>query len=198
MKQKTIKFLFILVLFSLFAPESINALMNPVLKVENADAEKQCLYAGDIYQQEFTSPVETFGIVAVQFDNNNRINEDIIKFRIREAGLSVDEVNWYYQGEALSEQFQPGWYFPFGFPPFENAKDKNFIFEIESTQGKEDNCVSVYISKETKDLNFYVANEVPAKQLITNDIQRKFNEDKIFFISWGILVLLFAGYIIKK
>ncbi len=197
MNLKTIKFLLILVLISLFVPGPIIALMNPVLKVENTDTEKQCLYADEVYQQRFTSPVESFGIVAVQFDNNNRINEDTIQFRIRSSQPGPDSI-WDYQGETSAGQFRAGWYFPFGFPPIEDAENKDFIFEIESTQGKKDNCVSIFIAPDTGDINFYVANEVPAKQFITTDIQRKFTEDKIFFIGWTILVLLTAGYIIKK
>lgn len=203
MNLKILKFLFILVSLALFAPRHTKALMNPVLKVESSDAEKHCLYAGEVYQQKFTSPVDSFGIIAVQFTNNNRINDDTIQFRIRSAEPSPDPArgeassDWYYQAETSAEQFRSGWYFPFGFPPIENAENKDFIFEIESTRGEEDNCVSVFIDLDTGDINSYVANEVPAKKFITTDIQRKFKEDKIFFIGWVILVLLITGYLIR-
>ncbi len=86
---------------------------------------------GDKATGHFTSAHNNLGIVAVRFTNKNRDSRDVVIFRIKEDGSGT----WYYEAKYNTDQFLPGKLFPFGFPQVENSKDKNFIYEIESTNG---------------------------------------------------------------
>jgi len=88
---------------------------------------------------EFIASENYLGIVSVRFKTFLRINDDFLRFRIRQASDSA----WFYQAAYKVDQFQPDALFPFGFPVVENSQGKKFIFEIESTQGQVNNSVAV-------------------------------------------------------
>jgi hypothetical protein len=211
-KKKLIKTILFILFLTALSTQKAKAIMKPVLTVESRNTKQYCLQKGDIIQQTFQAPKEDFGIIAIQFDNNNRINNDTIKFRIRKANSGLSS-KWDYSGKQSAEQFRQGWYFPFGFPIINAEEGEKYIFEIESTNGAKDNCISVYISEENEykngeltinnekqegDLNFYLATETPAQQAIIKDITRKFNQDKIFFISWGIMIIAVSFLLLGK
>lgn len=79
------------------------------------------------------------GVVSVRFKTYNRINDDILVFRIKERGAS----KWFYQNEYKVDQFQDDKLFPFGFPPIEDSRGKVFLVEIESKQGRRNNAITL-------------------------------------------------------
>jgi len=198
---RIIKSLFILVFLFLIAPVPARALMADVFEVNQAKATPVRILKGEVYRQSFLSTTDSFGIVAVKFSNNNKINEDILVFRIREA----TEKNWFYENQYKTDQFQNNKFFTFGFPKITATQGKTFVFEIESLAGSEDDSVSLFLTpeniyqdgqlwkdgqKEEKDLVFKLIKEEPAKKLILQDFQLRLKEDPKFFVFWLALIIL--------
>lgn len=94
---------------------------------------------GVILKENFQATESGLGSVLVRFYNFDRINDDLLEFRIREKG----EDNWYYENVYKVDQFLPDELFPFGFPVIENSKGKVYEFEIESLQGVKGNAVAI-------------------------------------------------------
>lgn len=186
-----------------------SALMADIFEVSSEPMLTERILKGDIYRQTFVSQSDDFGIVAVRFSNNNKINDDYLIFRIKEER----QPGWYYENKYKVDQFQDGQFFTFGFPVITNAHGKNFVFEIESMRGAEENSVSVYLTKEDNyakgeafknderlgvDLSFKVVKEAPARQMIKKDFIGKLKQDPVFFVLWGLLSLSFAALLFKK
>jgi hypothetical protein len=99
---------------------------------------------GEIYQgtkivAEFTATENNLGIIGFRFWTYYRLNDDYLIFRIREK----NSLDWYYQNRYKADQFQPNQYFTFGFPVIENSKGKQYVFQIESSQGRPGIAVGV-------------------------------------------------------
>lgn len=100
---------------------------------------QKVLYKGNRVEGEFTAHYDNLGILAVRFRTFHRINTDFLRFQIKKKG----DKNWYYSALYKVDQFQDNQLFPFGFPIIQNAKGKDFIFEIISEQGKKNNAVII-------------------------------------------------------
>lgn len=97
------------------------------------------LLAGQKVIGKFIAKENNLGIIAVRFNTYKQINDDVLIFRLKQANAK----NWYYTAKYKVNQFQPNQLFTFGFPVIADAKNKQYVFEIESTIGKKGNAVSV-------------------------------------------------------
>lgn len=79
------------------------------------------------------------GTVEILIDTFNRVNDDILIFRIREKG----RVDWYYQNKYSAKYMSYKQFFPFGFPTIPNSKNKLYEFDIESQRGIRGNAIGV-------------------------------------------------------
>lgn len=95
------------------------------------------LVAGEIISGEFTAKNNNLGIVTVRFDTSNRVNNDILKFRVKENG----NAQWYYSNDYQTKVFTNDNFFPFGFPKISNSMGKIYQWEIESVNGKKGDAV---------------------------------------------------------
>lgn len=115
-----------------------------VLTQEYPRSEVLSLPNGEIYQgtkiiSEFIATENNLGIIGFRFWTYYRLNDDYLIFRIREK----NSLDWYYQNKYKADQFQPNQYFTFGFPVIENSKGKQYVFQIESSQGRPGIAVGV-------------------------------------------------------
>lgn len=97
------------------------------------------LLKGEVLNGEFVASTNYLGQVLIRFNNFNRINPDSVIFRIKEK----DQENWFYENTYKTDQFQPNMFFTFGFPIIENSKNKTYLFEVESLDGKEDHAIGL-------------------------------------------------------
>ena len=97
------------------------------------------LTAGKKITAEFVSKENYLGIVAVRFNTLDRVNQDVIIFRIKEKGSK----NWYYQNYYPAVSFSELPNYPFGFPLIADSKGKTYMFQLESTLGDRKNFVEV-------------------------------------------------------
>ncbi|MDO8611166.1 MAG: hypothetical protein Q7R95_11625, partial [bacterium] len=88
----------------------------------------------------FTANHNNLGTVAFIFNNYQKINNDWVWFRIKESSST----NWYYQHKYNTEQFNPEYFFSFGFPIISDSKDKKYTLEIESISGTQKNSISLH------------------------------------------------------
>ncbi len=153
-RLKIFKYFFLpLVLFigGLFLSTLFNVLQNEMQSVlikrhpKDAFAAYQLdeLLPGKVASVVFTADENNLGSVGVKFNTDNRINDDILEFRLKEEA----KTDWIYVNEYKTDQFQNNKFFPFGFPKIPDSKGTVYLFEIESLQGTEDNAVS--LSKKT-------------------------------------------------
>ena len=89
------------------------------------------ILAGEKVWGEFKAIEDNLGMMTIRFTNLNRINSDVLVFRIKEKWGE----DWYYENEYKVDQFQNYQLFPFGFPLIPDSKDKIYQFEIQSTKG---------------------------------------------------------------
>lgn len=82
-----------------------------------------------VAKASFISKSDNLGIVAIRFNNHNRVNHGQIEFRIKEAGSKT----WYYKNTYNTDQFRLEADFTFGFPLIENSKNKKYEIEIQPT-----------------------------------------------------------------
>jgi len=97
------------------------------------------LLKGSILTYEIQPPLNNLGIIAVRFQTQGKINDDIIIFRIKEKGTS----SWLYSGNYKTDQFQDHELFPFGFPLIPQSANKSYVFELESYRGTESEHVTI-------------------------------------------------------
>src|SRR4030042_3571032 len=97
------------------------------------------LLAGEKINGEFVAYEDNLGIISIRFNTFDRINDDVLIFRLKEK----DSESWYYENKYKVDQFQPDKLFPFGFPKIENYNGKIYQFEIESTKGESENAIAI-------------------------------------------------------
>lgn len=97
------------------------------------------LMAGEIISGEFTAKNNNLGTVAIRFDTLKRINNDALRFKIKEKGST----QWYYNNDYQTQVFSPDQLFPFGFPKISDSAGRIFQWEIESVSGKEGNAIKL-------------------------------------------------------
>lgn len=97
------------------------------------------LYASDVIKIKINSRYDNLGSISVRFFNNDRINTDSVRFRIKKSGSET----WLYTAVHKVDQFIPHEFFPFGFPPIENSAGNTYDVEIESLSGSEGNAITL-------------------------------------------------------
>lgn len=107
-------------------------------KFDSRIFNKQLLKGGKV-SIKIEAKQDNLGSVGVRFYNFDRINDDVLIFRIKEIG----DDDWYYENEYKVDQFQPDEIFPYGFPQIENSEGKIYVFELESLFGEPGNAVGI-------------------------------------------------------
>lgn len=82
----------------------------------------------------FIAREDNLGIVAVKFGVVPKVDyrsEDTIVFRIKEKKQST----WLYENKYRTGAFKANSFYPFGFLPIANSKNKSYVFEIVSLKG---------------------------------------------------------------
>ena len=119
------------------------------------------LLQGDAVMIDYPSSYQKLGTIGVRFTTFFRINNDILRFRIKEVGQD----SWYYEHDYKVDQFQQYRIFPFGFPIIEDSAGKTYLVEIESLHGVNEDSVAI-----TSPLNrSVVARHVFAKKQLLGD-----------------------------
>lgn len=89
-----------------------------------------------------------FGSVSLNFNVGRRIafsKEDKLIFRIKEKSAK----DWYYENVYRSGMMYDEPFYPFGFTPIANSKNKMYLFEIISTNGNLENAHAIKKSHPT-------------------------------------------------
>lgn len=108
----------------------------------------------------FTAKYNNLGTIALYFDNHQKINTDWVWFRIRQSNSE----EWYYQNKYNSDQFNPDYYFTFGFPTIVDSKNKEYQIEIESISGTPTDSISLH----SKTNQFIAKYSYPKSLLVQN------------------------------
>ena len=107
-----------------------------------AQVPKGKILKGDKVAGAFTASENNLGLVLLKFNNYVKpdyANEDILVFSIKQLG----EKNWYYSGEYRSGAFEHQAYFPFGFAPIMNSRNKTYQFQLVSLNGNNSNALEL-------------------------------------------------------
>ena len=121
----------------------------------------------------FSAKYNNLGTIAFLFNNYQKINSDWVWFRIKEK----DSIDWYYQNKYNTNQFNPEYYFTFGFPIITDSQNKEYLVEIESMYGEPTNSISLhsksenYIAKYSYPKSYLLENHSQILPLIINKIQ---------------------------
>lgn len=99
----------------------------------------QELVKGTIVHGEFTSAENNLGIVAIPVKTFNRINKDIIVFRLKEK----KSLDWLVFNKYVTDRFPTNVNFPFGFPVITDSAGKTYEFEIYSVNGLPGNAIGI-------------------------------------------------------
>jgi len=157
---------------------------------------------GDIAAAVITADDNNFGIVAVKFDTHDRVNDDVLEFRIKEEKAS----DWYYVNEYKTDQFQDEQFFPFGFPKIKDSIGKNYLFEIESLYGDSQNAVSLSTKGKVIESRYQFSmdelgtNKVLLARFITKKLLRALNSLSFWISSLIYLVpfFIYIAYVFKE
>lgn len=164
---KTIIIPMILILFGIvliwlhliFSPYSYTVTISP-----HSESMEKLLGRPLLASQKFNSSVVAkenhLGIVTVRFYLDRLKVRNTLAFRIKEKGAA----DWYYENQYDTRQFYTLPFYPFGFPPIDNSKGKEYEFEIESLDGSPKN--SVYIS--TVEPNLVLSYQYSKEELLNN------------------------------
>lgn len=97
------------------------------------------LLKGQKVTARFQAKENNLGILSVRFTTHARINDDVVNFRIRMDGSD----KWFYENNYKVDQFQNDEYFTFGFPIISDSQNKTYVFEIQSTKGRQGNSIAL-------------------------------------------------------
>jgi hypothetical protein len=121
------------------------------------------ILAKNIIILHFTAKYNNLGTVAFYFNNYQKINSDWVWFRIKEINSS----KWYYENKYNTDQFNPEYYFTFGFPVIYDSKNIEYQIEIESISGTPKNSISIH----SKSNSFLAKYSYPKSYLSKNPNQ---------------------------
>lgn len=154
-------------------------------QVENLDYGE--LIKGEKLQGSFIATNDFLGQVSIRFYNFQRINPDSVIFRIKEEGVK----DWYYENTYTTGQFQPNMLFPFGFPVISNSKEKTYIFEVESLDGKPEHSIGISSVEPLGEVLY----QYPKSYLFSNpsNLANYIMEEKIEKIEFGLPSLVGIG-----
>lgn len=154
------------------------------------------LLKGDIFKGEILSAFPKFNAILFRFHTHERINTDIIRFRIKEE----EKDGWFYSTQIETKMLSDELYIV-GFPPIEDSAKIKYQFELESLNGTRENSVSIsyrfptFVArhaytitniKDIKTIRYFVKNKL---RLIFND-PVFFHYAFIYFLPLFYLVLL--------
>ncbi len=128
-----------IVTFALFLQKTEPSLSILIGEHQNSSLKNTPLLAENRTTFEIVATHDGLGIIAVRFNTYGRINNDIIKFRIKPK----EDQNWTYTGNYKTDQFQNHELFPFGFPLNPSSKNWTYVVELESNSGTGSNHVSI-------------------------------------------------------
>lgn len=120
-----------------FYNSQINNLAQNVRFLEDSNFER--LLSKETAKFEFMAEDNNLGTISFLFNNYGKINNDVVKFRIREKGNNI----WYYEGSHDSSKFDIGQFYPFGFDPISDSKGHIYQIELESQKGNINDSVSI-------------------------------------------------------
>lgn len=178
--------LFLVVFISLWILylNEVQAMMIDKMQIACDNQVSKRILEDDIIHQTFVSETDEFGIVAIKFTNYLDISDDSLIFRIKEK----DTEEWHFEYAYQVDQMQNDEYFTFGIPPITKALNKQYVFELESLSGKQDDSIGVYLCEDTGDVVFKLVQGVPALNQLKNDIQFRISSDLGFFILWSLII----------
>ncbi len=84
---------------------------------------------------KFKSKDDYLGIVSINFNKRQKMQEGRVIFRIKEEGSA----HWYYQNSYNAKEFNDLSFYPFGFPIINQSKGKNYVVEIELEKANQHN-----------------------------------------------------------
>lgn len=151
--------------------------------------------------QTFVSPVDTFGAVEIRLGTNRQAGEELFVFRLKEEGSP----NWLYEAEYQRNDLYNGYYYPFGFPPVQNAAGKIYYFEISRinhsglplqvfTNDNEYASGSLMVGGQPiddQDLSFVVVSQVSGQsflQRLKSQALVKYQAQRGFFLFYTLLI----------
>lgn len=120
-----------------FYNSQINNLAQNVVFPKDSNFER--LLSKQSAKFEFKAEDNNLGTISFLINNYGKINNDIVKFRIREKGSD----SWYHESSHDTSKFDIGQFYPFGFAPISNSKDHIYQIEIESQKGNINDSVSI-------------------------------------------------------
>lgn len=169
------------------------------------------LTKGEKLVGQFVAKENNLGIITIHLAGGKVHNsefEDYLIFRIKEK----NSLHWHYESlnkiGLVKEQF----FFTFGFPLIENARGKEYIFEIISTKGNRENTVSIekrnpfFFSKYKFTVNGLLNNPSELTKFVFNKVNSFLhNKDSLiatsiyflpffFYMTWHITSILFSKF----
>ena len=145
----------------------------------------------------FKAKENYLGILSFRFNTFERINNDVVIFRVKQNGSK----NWYYQNFYKVDQFQPNDFFTFGFPIIDNSEGKIYDFQIVSTAGKKGDAISVsniepvFATKYQFPKSLILSNPKFAFSFLVKKIIVSFS-DIGFYSAFFVFILPFIFYLI--
>lgn len=151
----------------------------------NHEEDKELLI-GEKIIEEFKSKYNNLGTISIKFNTHSKINDGYIQFSIKEINSDI----WYYTNKYKIDQFQDGEYFPFGFPPISESKNKFYQIKIESLDGAVDDSVQIirkspFLGKYSFPKSFLMQNKKIIPQFL-------FGKMKSFFSNVGLMNYLYV------
>ena len=139
---------------------------------DKIDLHLKEMHKGDAANGSFYAEDDNLGIVSVRFNTFRRINDDVVRFYIKQKGSN----KWYYNNLYKVDQFQPDDFFTFGFPRIKNSKGKQYDFRIQSVNGSRGDAVAISSLEPTfvKKYQFTKSELLPNKKLLAEFFYKKF------------------------
>lgn len=165
--------------------------------IKKIGGNRNTLLAGEKITGEVTASEDNFGVLLLKFAPVSLHATDRVLFRIKEVGGG----KWYYEQQYQTDQFQPNQYFTFGFPVINNAKNKRYIFEIESLSGTEKNGIRLSSQKPNLALVYTFPKKDMLSMHVFSFIGKKFLyvfHHVSFWKYWPILIAAFLLYFMRK
>ncbi len=132
-----ILWLFLILFYNPYVPFSV--LRYEQSSYDKIDGKKGELLAGEKVEGEFKARDNFLGIVNFNFNIFNRTNLDTIVFRIKEKNSK----KWYAVNKYKVDRFKNGFNYPFGFPTIKHSKNRTYIFQMESINGKSGDSIGI-------------------------------------------------------
>ena len=121
---------------------SFSVLLFPQNRSLIVQVPQEKILKGEKITGNFTARENNLGLIMMKFNNYVKpdyADEDILVFSIKEKGSK----SWYYKGNYHSGAFEHLTYFPFGFTPINNSKDKIYQFQLVSLNGNSSNAIEL-------------------------------------------------------